>query len=59
MISTISGAVTAGAARGKSAILRNAHVQRLIKAPILDWVIPPGLVVVIVVAAFWIAFGPQ
>jgi len=54
MISTVSGALAAGAARGKSAVLRNERVQRLIKAPILDWVIPSALVAIIVIALAWV-----
>jgi hypothetical protein len=56
MMSTISGAVVNGAGRGKPALLGKAIVQRFVKAPILDWVIPPTLAVIIVVAFVWIAF---
>lgn len=59
MMSIISDAVTASASRGMSALLRNAQVQRFIKAPILDWVIPPALFILIVAAAGWIVFVPK
>jgi hypothetical protein len=59
MMSTVSGAITAGAARGKSTLLRRPNVRRLIQMPILDWVIPPLLVVIILVASAWVAFGPE
>ena len=54
MISAITDALTDGANRGKSALMRKPQVQRFMNAPIWDWVIPSTLVVIIVVSLAWV-----
>ena len=59
MIASLSAAVSASPLGRAFAKLRNGPIGDFARLPILDWVIPPTLAVMIAAFAGWLAFAPN
>ena len=59
MIAYLSGVVSASPIGRSFARLRNGPVGDFASSSFLDWVIPPTLTALIVVAGVWIVFVPK
>lgn len=59
MISYLSAVIAASPVGRSYAKVRHGPIRRLVDSAFFDWLIPSTLVVVIVIAFAWVAFGPQ
>ena len=59
MISYMSAVIAASPVGRSYDKVRNGPIRRLADSAFFDWLIPSTLVVVIVIAFAWVAFGPQ